>query len=258
MHTIESLKQGGKSGYVLNFRNPELSEILIRIHLPEEEKKHMPPSSGKQFSREEINVLSQWINQGSSFSQKLNEFNIDDNLVSYFFTTEMPFYPESDLPLPNNDIIKTIQSKNILILPINKGSNLFSISMINSPDFRDEDLSIFNQIKDNIVNLDLSNSKVTDSIFSDLKTYSNLTVLKLSNTKITGNSIDQLSLLPNLKRLYLVNSSFQEKFIEDLIKFKKLESVFLFKENTPFKSLSKIPTDKLSVFDFGNYKLEDL
>lgn len=36
------------------------------------------------------------------------------------------------------------------------------------------------------------------------------------------------------------------------------ESVFLFQENTPFKSLSKIPTDKLSVFDFGNYKLEDL
>jgi len=83
----------------------------------------------------------------------------------------MPFYPESDLPLPNNDIIKTIQSKNILILPINKGSNLFSISMINSPEFGDEDLLIFNQIKDNIVNLDLSNSKVTDSIFSDLKTY---------------------------------------------------------------------------------------
>tara|TARA_A100001011_G_scaffold255416_1_gene263663 strand:+ start:2346 stop:3701 length:1356 start_codon:yes stop_codon:yes gene_type:complete len=258
MHTIESLKQGGKSGYVLNFENPELSEILIRIHLPEEEKKHMPPSSGKQFSREEINILSEWINQGSSFSQKLNEFNIDDNLVNYFFTTEMPFYPESDLPLPNNDIIKTIQSKNILILPINKGSNLFSISMINSPDFRDQDLSIFNQIKDNIVNLDLSNSKVTDSIFSDLKTYSNLTVLKLSNTKIKGNSIGQLSLLPNLKRLYLVNSSFQEKFIEDLIKFKNLESVFLFQENTPFKSLSKIPTDKLSVFNFGNYKLEDL
>jgi len=258
MHTIESLKQGGKSGYVLNFENPELSEILIRIHLPEEEKKHMPPSSGKQFSREEINILSEWINQGSSFSQKLNEFNIDDNLVNYFFTTEMPFYPESDLHLPNNDIIKTIQSKNILILPINKGSNLFSISMINSPDFRDQDLSIFNQIKDNIVNLDLSNSKVTDSIFSDLKTYSNLTVLKLSNTKIKGNSIGQLSLLPNLKRLYLVNSSFQEKFIEDLIKFKNLESVFLFQENTPFKSLSKIPTDKLSVFNFGNYKLEDL
>jgi hypothetical protein len=258
MHNIESLKKGGKNGYVLNFDKPELSEIFIRIHLPKEEKKHMPPSSGKQFSREEINVLSQWINQGSSFSQKLNEFNIDDNLVSYFFTTEMPFYPESDLPLPNNDLIKTIQSKNILILPINKGSNLFSISLINYPDFSDGDLSIFNQIKDNIVNLDLSNSEVTDSIFSDLKTYSNLTVLKLSNTKITGNSIEQLSILPNLKRLYLVNTSFQEKFIEDLIKFKNLESVFLFKEKNPLKTPSIIPIEKLSIFDFGNYILEDL
>ena len=109
MHTIESLKQGGKNGYVLNFDKPELSEILIRIHLPEQEKKHMPPSSGKQFSREEINVISQWINQGSSFSQKLNEFKIDDNLVRYFFTAEKPFYPKNNLPQPDGQIIKNIQ-----------------------------------------------------------------------------------------------------------------------------------------------------
>jgi len=44
MHNIESLKKGGKNGYVLNFDKPELSEIFIRIHLPKEEKKHMPPS----------------------------------------------------------------------------------------------------------------------------------------------------------------------------------------------------------------------
>ena len=258
MHTIESLKQGGKNGYVLNFDKPELSEILIRIHLPEQEKKHMPPSSGKQFSREEINVISQWINQGSSFSQKLNEFKMDDNLINYFFKTEKPFYPKKNLPLPDSQIIKNILSKNILILPINKGSNFFSISMINSLDFSDGDLSIFNQIKDNIVNLDLSNSEVTDSIFSDLKSYSNLTVLKLSNTKITGNSINQLSLLPNLKRLYLVNTSFQEKFIGDLLQFKNLENVYLFQEKNPLKTPSIIPMEKLSIFDFGNYKLEDL
>ena len=258
MHTIESLKQGGKSGNVLNFENPELSEILIRIHLPEQDKKHMPPSSGKQFSREEINVLSQWINQGSSFSQKLNEFNIDDNLVNYFFTTEKPFYPKNNLPQPDGQIIKNIQSKNILILPINKGAIFFSISTINFPDFNDKNLSFLEKIKDNIVNLDLSNSKVTDSIFSNLKSYSNLTVLKLSNTKITGNSINQLSLLPNLKRLYLVNTSFQEKFIGDLIQFKNLENVYLFQEKNPLQTPSIIPMEKLSIFDFGNYNFEDL
>jgi len=258
MHTIESLKQGGKNGYVLNFDKPELSEILIRIHLPEQEKKHMPPSSGKQFSREEINVISQWINQGSSFSQKLNEFKIDDNLVRYFFTAEKPFYPKKNLPQPDGQIIKNIQSKNILILPINKGANFFSISTINFPDFKDKNLSFLEKIKNNIVNLDLSNSKVTDSIFSNLKSYSNLTVLKLSNTKITGNSINQLSLLPNLKRLYLVNTSFQEKFIGDLLQFKNLENVYLFQEKNPLQTPSIIPMEKLSIFDFGNYKLEDL
>ena len=73
-----------------------------------------------------------------------------------------------------------------------------------------------------------------------------------------GNSINQLSLLPNLKRLYLVNTSFQEKFIGDLIQFKNLENVYLFQEKNPLQTPSIIPMEKLSIFDFGNYKLEDL
>ena len=66
MHNFEVLKKGGRNGQILDFENPELSEILVRIHLPKSEKKHMPPSGGKQLSKEEIKIIGNWITQGSS------------------------------------------------------------------------------------------------------------------------------------------------------------------------------------------------
>ena len=41
MHNFEVLKKGGRNGQILDFENPELSKILVRIHLPKSEKKHM-------------------------------------------------------------------------------------------------------------------------------------------------------------------------------------------------------------------------
>ncbi|MGB0811568.1 MAG: hypothetical protein ACPGSF_03460, partial [Flavobacteriaceae bacterium] len=37
------------------------SEMIKRIHLPKDDKKHMPPIGGNQLTRQEIEILDQWI-----------------------------------------------------------------------------------------------------------------------------------------------------------------------------------------------------
>ena len=259
MHTAEALKRGGRNGSVLNFEAPELSEILIRVHLPLEEKKHMPPRSGKQLAREEIEVLSRWINEGSSFSQRVNEFKLENELMSFFFSTQRPFYPNIEVSPPNPKYIEKIRANNLAITPIEKTSSFFAVSAINFEEFRDTDLSLFEAIKPNIVSLDLTGSAITDSIFIALKNFTNLTSLKLNNTQITGQELDQIATLQNLKRLYLVNTSFDERFIETLMTFKTLEKVYLFQEKRNLTaSKSIIPSDKIKIFEFGNYTLDNL
>ena len=60
------------------------------------------------------------------------------------------------------------------------------------------------------------------------------------------------------KRINLVNTEFNVAFIETLTKFKSLEKVYLFQESRNFIAKDILPNDKLDLFDFGEYKLEDL
>ena len=259
MHTAEALRMGGRNGSVLNFEAPELSEILIRIRLPSEEKKHMPPRSVKQLAPEEIEVLRRWLSEGISFNQRINEFKLENELMRFFFRTNKPFYPTENVSSPNPKFIEKIRANNLAITPINKTSPFFAVSAINFETFRDTDLSLFEAIEPNIVSLDLSGSAITDSIFLALKKFSNLTTLKLNNTQITGKELDQIVTLQNLKRLYLINTSFDEKFIETLTTFKTLEKVYLFQEKRSLTaSKSIIPSDMIKIFDFGNYTLDNL
>ena len=179
--------------------------------------------------------------------------------MSFFFSTQRPFYPNIEVSPPNPKYIEKIRANNLAITPIEKTSSFFAVSAINFEEFRDTDLSLFEAIKPNIVSLDLTGSAITDSIFIALKNFSNLTSLKLNNTQITGQELDQIATLQNLKLLYLVNTSFDERFIETLMTFKTLEKVYLFQEKRSLTaSKSSIPSDKIKIFDFGNYTLDNL
>ena len=61
-----------------------------------------------------------------------------------------------------------IKEKKILINPINKNSNYLKVSSLNYSNFNNNDLLLLQEIKKNIVSLDLSNSNVSDSIFSPM------------------------------------------------------------------------------------------
>ena len=65
-----------------------------------DKKKHMPPKGGKQLTREEINLVSNWIKNGSSFKKSVEEFKLDENLINYFFMIEKPFYPTENVSMP--------------------------------------------------------------------------------------------------------------------------------------------------------------
>ena len=257
MHNSKELMKGGKNGSIINYDTPEMSEMYIRIHLPKEEKKHMPPKSGKQLTRQEINLISRWIKNGSSFEKSINDFKLEENLINYFFATEKPFFPLIEVSAPDNESIRKVRENKITINPIYKNSNFLKVSSINNLDFNNDDIYLLSDIIKNIVTLDLSDSKITDSIFSQLKYFTNLTVLKLNNTTITGKKINQLIELKNLKRIYLVNTNFKDEYINIFTQFKNLQKVYLYNEKDNFQNLDRHSKFDNKIFEFGYYSLEN-
>ena len=257
MHNTKEFMKGGKSGSIINNDTPEISEMYIRIHLPKEEKKHMPPKSGKQLTRQEISLISMWIENGSSFEKSIKDFKLEENIINYFFDTEKPFFPMVKVSAPDDESIRKIRENKIIINPLNKNSNFLKVSSINNLDFNNDDISLLSDIKKNVVSLDLSDSKITDSIFSQLKYFANLTVLKLNNTTITGKKINQLVELKNLKRIYLVNTNFKDEYINVLTQFRSLQNVYLYNERNISQNINRNSKFDNKIFEFGFYSLEN-
>ena len=257
MHNTKEFMKGGKSGSIINYDTPEISEMYIRIHLPKEEKKHMPPKSGKQLTRQEISLISMWIENGSSFEKSIKDFKLEENIINYFFDTEKPFFPMVKVSAPDDESIRKIRENKIIINPLNKNSNFLKVSSINNLDFNNDDISLLSDIKKNVVSLDLSDSKITDSIFSQLKYFANLTVLKLNNTTITGKKINQLVELKNLKRIYLVNTNFKDEYINVLTQFRSLQNVYLYNERNISQNINRNSKFDNKIFEFGFYSLEN-
>lgn len=107
------------------------SEMIKRIHLPKDDKKHMPPIGGNQLTRQEIEILDQWISMGIRFDQTVEQFELSQKLIDYFFNYKESFFPESQVDLPNMDLIKELKNRNILVNPIFKSSNFLEVSTIN-------------------------------------------------------------------------------------------------------------------------------
>ena len=257
MHNTKEFMKGGKSGSIINNDTPEISEMYIRIHLPKEEKKHMPPKSVKQLTRQEISLISIWIEDGSSFEKSIKDFKLEENIINYFFDTEKPFFPRGKVTAPDEELIRKIRENKIIINPLNKNSNFLKVSSINNLDFNNDDISLLSDIKKNVVSLDLSDSKITDSIFSQLKYFANLTVLKLNNTTITGKKINQLVELKNLKRIYLVNTNFKDEYINVLTQFRSLQNVYLYNERNISQNINRNSKFDNKIFEFGFYSLEN-
>ena len=258
MHDFKALIKGGKNGVVLNFDDPKLSEILVRIHLPKSEKKHMPPSGGKQLSREEIKILSIWINGGSNLEQPISGLELNADMKNYFFARANSFFPEIKISPPDYDKIQSLKSEKILVSPINKNSNFLSVSTINKKEFNDKDINSLIDLKDNIVSLDFNRSAITDSVFLKLIEFPNLTILKLNNTKIKGKGIEKLSVLKNLKRINLTNTLFDKEFIKSFNQFPALEKVYLFQEDRDLSRDIILNDKQKNLLAFGSLTLEEL
>lgn len=257
LHNYKGIINGGEEGPIISRVSPEKSEILKRIHLPKEEKKHMPPKAKTQLSKAEIKLIGQWINLGAPENATISDLNLSQGLFASFFPKdETSIYPETGLKPLNKVLLDSLIKMGLQVTPIYKTSSQLRISTINVPDFNDKNAALLLTVLDHIVDLDLGQTRVTDTIFDVLQQLKYLTVLKLNRTTISGSGINKLKSLQHLKQINLVNSNFDGIYLEDLYSFPALEKVYLFgtSSNTIF---IEIPKPYQTIFERGNYKLDE-
>jgi mono/diheme cytochrome c family protein len=238
MDEVDLLKKGGENGPIFVAGKGEESEMIKRCLLPLEDENHMPPKGKTQLSEGQIAILTWWIDQGAPFDKKVAELKASDAVkpVLAALGTLQNTPPSGGgglespvlslkVAAPDPKAIEALKKAGLLVLPIASGSNLLEINAVNVSALTDNQMTLLESLKEQIVWLKLGDTKITDQASTTISKLKNLQKLHLENTAISDVMIRQIKALSYLEYLNLVNTQVTDSGIKELASSKSLLSL---------------------------------
>ncbi|HXB44694.1 MAG TPA: c-type cytochrome domain-containing protein, partial [Puia sp.] len=242
METEQMLIKGGKDGALWDTANANLSLILQRIHLPQEEKKHMPPKEKQQLTDAEMAILYNWIQRGANFKIKVTQLEPTDTLrsmaVNMFSSSDEQ--EDYDFAEASEKTIRKLNTNYRTVYPLAKESPGIAVDFFGAAFFKSEQLKDLLEIKTQLVSLNLDKMPVTDNDLQTIGQFTNLRNLNLSFSKITGKGLASLDNLRHLKNLSLANTSLKKEDIQKLVLLKELHRIYIWNAGLSFADASDI------------------
>jgi len=213
--------KGGKTGPLFVPGEPLVSLLLKRIHLPEDDKKHMPPRAKAQLSEEEIAILTAWIRSGGIMNKKLISLPPKDSFrilaASLLEPVEINHNPKYDFAAADEKKVKELTNNYRVLEPLGIGSPALSVYFYGKAAYSKKSLEELLSVKKQIVTLSLSRMPVKDEELSIVNQFSNLEKLNLNYTDITGKGLVQLTGLQNLSEFSISGTAITSEAVEKLL-----------------------------------------
>ncbi len=228
MTTREGLIAGGKNGPVFNAEHPLESSLLKRIHLPESEKKHMPPKGKKQLSAEEVKLLEWWIQNGACLDCIVRDMEGRDSVRAILdkYTTSSANLAAIRAKAVDLGTLEKLNAGGLRVYPVAEGSPLLIANLSNHQELDKYILNKLKKIRKNIVELDLSHSNYSDEFAGLLARFPNLNKLQLQKTMAGDNTIRQLAELKYLESLNIYGTQASDASIDFLVAFPALQHLY--------------------------------
>ncbi len=226
--TFESIRTGGKTGKLFVAGKPEISLLLKRIHLPQNEKKHMPPANKSQLTPQEITLLSLWVKGRAESTKKVIDLPVKDSLR---FIASSLFNPavtteEFDFDAADDETIKKLNNDYRTVAPVARESPALAVNLYNRATYTAEKLDELSPVRRQIVSLNLNKMPVKDAELKQISQFENLQKLDLNFTDITGSGIAELTVLKQLKTLALSGTKVTYEALQKHIgAFKSLKTI---------------------------------
>ena len=215
LDTHAGVMAGGVSGPVVIAGAPAESELLKRLHLPLDHKKHMPPKGRPPLTDDEAAVLTWWVEAGLPAAGTLRTLNAPAEVRVAF---------SKSLPAEELRAVEEIQRRQAAeyettlatvraavpgslraIVPGER--DLEYSAAIAGATFGDAELEKLSAAGKDLVWLDLSRTRVTDAGLKALEKMPNLQHLDLRDTAVGDAGLDALAPLHDLRTLGLYGTA---------------------------------------------------
>jgi hypothetical protein len=227
-----SLLYGGKTGPLFIPGKVELSLLIQRIHLPMDDKKHMPPKEKAQLTEEEKNLLAAWIKSGATLSEKVINLPPTDSfrILATQYLSPSGFSGNQiayNFEAADMKKITALSNNYRVIKPLGAESPALSVNFYGQSNYTPESLKELLPLKEQIVDLNLAKMPVKDEDLKAVQQMNNLIRLNLNYTNISSKGLVTLATLKNLQDLALSGTSVQRDALDTLLRSLPLEAVFL-------------------------------
>lgn len=253
MQTQALLVKGGKNGILWDTTKADLGLLISRVHLPLDDKKHMPPRGKVQLTDEEVVLLASWVKAGSRFDQKVSALSSGDPVYAYAQNvlggnrTEEQY----DFSAADADEIKKLNSTYRLIKSLSADSPALYVNFYNSANFKSEEIEGLMPLKSQIVSMDLSKMPLKDEDLKTLAQFPELRKLTLNFTDITGATLNELKKLDKLRELSLSGTAVKMTHIKSLETFPALKKVFIWSTGLSTGELATLNKGQKIAFETG-------
>ena len=245
-----SCHKPGKSKGDLDLTNYEKigdkEELVRRTHLPKSHKEFMPANGKAPLSKEQLAILSYWVEIGAPKSKRLAQLQLSAKRKSMFES----FFKLDENPLLSLNVkpakYEHLAKNGFLIHPIYQQSALLEVKYTGKGK---PDLKLLQEIKKQVVWLDLSNTGLRNEDLKIVGQLENLFKLNLSKNDISNPGIIDLGVLKNLTEINLYETEVNAAALNHLMKLPKIEKIYLWETKLPpyyLDSIAKInPTISL-------------
>ncbi|WP_299762511.1 FN3 associated domain-containing protein [uncultured Dokdonia sp.] len=212
--TKESILKGGVSGANVIEGNASQSLLYTRLLLPISNEEHMPPEGKAQLTKDEIWLLQHWIDQGLDFEGYATRGMENDTLRKKL--KKYLVFNEVIIPIAPVDAIEEVKEAGFRVLELVPGKGALNVKLLNSSPTK-EAIETLSLLEEQIVELDLNTSEITDEMTAVFKDFKNLKSLRLDNTNITDAAIKNIKKLAHLEVLNIYNTAISNDGLTELV-----------------------------------------
>jgi len=214
------------------------------------------------LSSSQTELLREWILQGCDFDKKVKELIEPEEMEKAYLAASAQhtdsFIPLSPVDPVSPEVISTLKAKGIIVVPVAANSNYVSVSCLEPKKITDEEIKLLEPLSEQLLELKLSRSLITDESLKKIKTFKNLKKLFLDYTLISDAGMKDIGEM-NVTYLNLVGTPLTDQYIDDLGNMTLLNQIFLFGTKISNRGVGQLQELKPNlIVDKGGYVLEKL
>jgi len=226
--SAETILKGGESGEAIIIGNANESLLYNQLLLPESDKKHMPPKGKPQLTSDEKLLIKYWIDEGANFDNYVGDLVKNDTLNS--FLKKYLVFDKTPIKKASVNDIDQIRKAGFMVKEMGVGAPELSVKYTQK-EIEKSVVKKLSNLKDQIVELDLSNTNLSDKMTKTISKLDNLKMLRLDNTNISDKTLEYITYLKDLETLNLFNTSITNSGLETLLKSVKPKHIYCWNSN---------------------------